>query len=86
MTLPAKLFTPPKAPKAARRPCETLGCQETLGSRSKNKKCQKCRYADRKWGTARPTDVIKRHYLVTVWATRITPHLPAKVTSIRRRA
>lgn len=87
-TLPAKLFTPTKGTKLPRRPCETPDCRETLGPRSKNKKCQKCRHADKRWGHARPKEVLERHYLCTVWANRLVPHLPEKVTSIttRRRA
>lgn len=81
-----------KAPKPPRKPCENANanglqlCVRTLSGRSKFKKCDYCRKADKKWAGASAKDVVHWHRSYSLRVYRIAPYLPDDVATVKRRA
>lgn len=78
---------------AAQKPCENSSgngllklCKNTLSTRSKFKKCARCRAADKKWSAASAKDKVEWHRIYALRMHRIEPHLPDDVANVRKRA
>lgn len=81
-----------KVAQPARKPCENaIGngmqlCVRTLSARSKYKKCDYCRRADKKWAAASAKEVVYWYRAYSLRTFRIAPYVPEDVAAVKRRA